>query len=153
MCTCFKIAKKNQFLNLVNQILLWIVDLFPCCLSCQKYLRNWCVPDKTLNENQIIFYGQISLASAKIQILQMQIEFLDYVYSSLDSKQSTIAVYLDFSKHMTQLIITYWWVSFCIMASERSCSAGLSRIWLTGNKTSQSETAIPLCQPLHWVLH
>ena len=26
------------------------------------------------------------------------IEFLDYVYSSLDNKQSTIAVYLDFSK-------------------------------------------------------
>ena len=26
------------------------------------------------------------------------IEFLDYVYSSLDSKQSTIDVYLDFSK-------------------------------------------------------
>ena len=26
------------------------------------------------------------------------IEFIDYVYSSLDSKQSTIAVYLDFSK-------------------------------------------------------
>ena len=26
------------------------------------------------------------------------IEFLHYVYSSLDSKQSTIAVYLDFSK-------------------------------------------------------
>ena len=26
------------------------------------------------------------------------IEFLDYVYSSLDEKQSTIAVYLDFSK-------------------------------------------------------
>ena len=26
------------------------------------------------------------------------IEFLDYVYSSLDSKQNTIAVYLDFSK-------------------------------------------------------
>ena len=25
-------------------------------------------------------------------------EFLDYVYSSLDKKQSTIAVYLDFSK-------------------------------------------------------
>ena len=26
------------------------------------------------------------------------IEFLNYIYSSLDSKQSTIAVYLDFSK-------------------------------------------------------
>ena len=26
------------------------------------------------------------------------IEFLDYVYSSLDKKQSTLAVYLDFSK-------------------------------------------------------
>ena len=26
------------------------------------------------------------------------IEFLDYVYSSLDSQQSSIAVYLDFSK-------------------------------------------------------
>ena len=43
---------------------------------------------------------QISLASAKILILQMQLlnSSLDNFSSSLDSKQSTIAVYLDFSK-------------------------------------------------------
>ena len=81
------------------------------------------------------------------------IEFLDYVYYSLDSKQRTIAVYLDFPKHSTQLIITYWWVSFCIMASEVSCSTGSSFIWVIGNNTSQSQTVIPQCQTLHWVFH
>ena len=35
------------------------------------------------------------------------VEFLDYVYSSLDTKQSTIAVYLDSQRHSTQLIMTY----------------------------------------------
>ena len=39
------------------------------------------------------------------------------------------------------------------MAAEVSCSTGLSRIWLTGNNTSQSKTAIPLCQTLYWVFH
>ena len=34
----------------------------------------------------------------KFSYFRCIIEFLDYVYSSLDSKQSTIAVYLDFSK-------------------------------------------------------
>ena len=37
------------------------------------------------------------------------------------------------------------------MASEVSCSTGLSRIWVTGNNTSQWKTAIRLCQTLHWV--
>ena len=56
-------------------------------------------------------------------------------------------------KHPTQLIITYWWVSSCIMASEVSCSAGLSLIWVTINNMYQSETAVPLCQTLHLVFH
>ena len=41
---------------------------------------------------------QICLASAKNSNTANAIEVLDCVYSSLDSKQSTIAVYLDFSK-------------------------------------------------------
>ena len=40
-----KQQKLFKFLNLVTQILLWIIDLYPCCLSCQKYLWNWCVLD------------------------------------------------------------------------------------------------------------
>ena len=40
-----KQLKVFKFLNLVTQILLCIIDLFPCCLSCKKYLRNWCVLD------------------------------------------------------------------------------------------------------------
>ena len=34
----------------------------------------------------------------KFKYFNAIIKFLNYVYSSLDSKQSTIAVYLDFSK-------------------------------------------------------
>ena len=42
---------------------------------------------------------QISLTSAKnFNTSDAIIEFLDYVYLSLDKKQSTIAVYLDLSK-------------------------------------------------------
>ena len=37
------------------------------------------------------------------------------------------------------------------MASEVSCRAGLSLIRVTGNNTSQSKTAVPLCQILHKV--
>ena len=57
------------------------------------------------------------------------IEFLDYVYLSLDSKQSTIEVYLDFSKAfnnfndnilMSKLLL--------IMASEVPCRAAVSLI-------------------------
>ena len=39
------------------------------------------------------------------------------------------------------------------MASEVSCSTGFSLIWVTGNNTSQSKTAVPLYQTLHWVFH
>ena len=42
----------------------------------------------------------------------------------------------------TQLtIMRYWWVSFSIMASEVSCWAGLSLIWVIGNNMSQSKTS------------
>ena len=49
------------------------------------------------------------------------IEFLDYVYSSLDKKQSTIAVYLDFSKAFDTVNHEILMVSSSIMASEVSC--------------------------------
>ena len=78
------------------------------------------------------------------------IEFLDYVYSSLDKKQSTIAEYLDFSKAL-QLIMRYRWVSSSIMASEVSYWAGLSLIWVIGNNMSRSKISAPLCQTLHKV--
>ena len=81
------------------------------------------------------------------------IEFLDYIYSSLDSKQSTIAVYLEFSKAFDTFTHNILMSKLCIMAPEVSCSTGVSLIWVTGNNTSQSKTAIPLCQTLQWVFH
>ena len=42
---CFKKAKIIIPINLVTQILLWIINLFSCCHSCQKYLKNWSVLD------------------------------------------------------------------------------------------------------------
>ena len=112
------------------------------CARLDSYLKS----NNILCTNQFGFRKNSNTSDAII-------EFLDYVYSSLDSKQSTIAVYVDFQKRSTQLIITYWWVSSCIMAWEVSCSTGLSLIWVTWNNTSQSKTAVLLSQTLHWVFH
>ena len=57
------------------------------CARLDSYLKS----NNILCTNQFGF-GKNSNTSDEI------IEFRDYVYSSLDKKQSTIAVYLDFSK-------------------------------------------------------
>ena len=57
------------------------------------------------------------------------IEFLDNVYSSLDNKQSTIVVYLDFSK-------VFDTVNHDILE-------------ITLNNMSQSKIPVPQCQTLH----
>ena len=57
------------------------------CAGLDSYLKS----DNILCTNQFGFRKIYNTSDAII-------EFLDYVYSSLDKKQSTIAVYLDFSK-------------------------------------------------------
>ena len=54
-------------------------------------LDSYLISNNILCTNQFGFHKNLNTSDAII-------EFLDYVYSSLDSKQSTIAVYLDFSK-------------------------------------------------------
>ena len=51
-----------------------------------------------------------------------------------------------------QLLMTYWSVSTCIMASEVLCRACLNLIWVIGNNLFQSKTAVPLCQTVHYCL-
>ena len=83
------------------------------------------------------------------------IEFLDYVYSSLDSKQSTIAVYLDFSKAfdtvnhsilMSKLlhngvrgVMQHWFESYLSnrkqYVSIKNCNSSMSNIHYTGCST------------------
>ena len=78
------------------------------------------------------------------------IEFLDYVYSSLDSKQSTIAVYLDFSKAFDTVnhnilmskilhnsvrgVMQHWFESYLSnrkqYVSIKNCSSSISNITL-----------------------
>ena len=86
---------------------------------------------------------QISLASAKnSNTSDAIIEFLDYVYSSLDSKQSTIAVYLDFSKEFDTVIhnilmskllhngvrgVQHWFESYLSSSSSSSSSSRTDR--------------------------
>ena len=53
--------------------------------------------DYYLKSNNILCAHQFGFRK-KSNTSDAIIEFLDYVYSSLDSKQSTIAVYLEFSK-------------------------------------------------------
>ena len=72
----------------------------PCCLSCQKYLKKMVVQrvlDLILPKiEQYFMYKSVWIPQKNT--LDAIIDFLDSFYSSLDSKQSTIAVYLDFSK-------------------------------------------------------
>ena len=44
---CYKTAKMIHFFKSgdSNSTVNIIIDLFPCCLSCQKYLINQCVVD------------------------------------------------------------------------------------------------------------
>ena len=51
--------------------------------------------DSYLKSNSILYF---MYTQKFYRYIVENIEFLDYVYSSLDEKQSTIAVYLDFSK-------------------------------------------------------
>ena len=57
------------------------------CARLESYLKS----------NNILFTNQFGFRK-NFNTSDAIIEFLDYVYSSLDCKQSTIAVYLDFSK-------------------------------------------------------
>ena len=96
---CFKRLKLFLFLNLVTQIWLRIIDLFPCYPSCKKMFEKlMCARlDSYLKSNDILWTNQFGFRKNS-NASDAIIEFLDYVYSSLDKKQSTIAVYLYFIK-------------------------------------------------------
>ena len=66
-------------------------------------------------------------------------ESLDHVYSPLDKQQSTIAVYLYFSKAFDT-------VNYDILMS-KLLHNGIRGV--TENNMSQSKTPAPLCQTLH----
>ena len=96
---CFKTAKiipifKSGDSNLTaiywpNSMLRFLSKMFEKLMSARldSYLKS----KNILCTNQFGFRRNSNTSDAII-------EFLDYVYSSLDKKQSTIAVYLDFSK-------------------------------------------------------
>ena len=77
------------------------------------------------------------------------IEFLDYVYSSLDKRQSTIAVYLDFSKAFDT-------VNNEILMSKLQHNGirGVMLRWFKSYLSNRKQyvsinTRAPLCQTLH----
>ena len=98
--------------------------------------------DSYLKSNNILCTNQFGFLKNS-NTLDAIIEFLDYVYSSVDSKQSTIAVYLDFSRAFDT-------VNHNILMNKLLHNGIL---FPTGNNTSQLKTAVPLCQTLHCVFH
>ena len=83
--------------------------------------------DPYLKSNNILCTNQFGF-SKNSNTSDAIIEFLDYVYASSDSKQRTIAVYLDFSKAFDTVNHNILMSSLCIIPSEVSCSTGLNRI-------------------------
>ena len=83
----------------MTQILLRIIDLFPCCPLLSKIFEKLICArlDSYLKSNNILCVNQFGFRKNS-NTSDAIIEFLDYVYPSLDSKQSTFAVYLVFSK-------------------------------------------------------
>ena len=106
---------------------------------CYSYLNF----NNILCTNQFGFHKNSNTSDAII-------EFLDYVYSSLDSNQSTIAVYLDFSKAFNTVnhnilmnkllhngirgVMQYWFESYLSnkkqYVSIKNCSSSMSNITL-----------------------
>ena len=86
----FKSGDSNFTVNYrpISMLLFWS-KIFEklMCARLDSYLKS----NNILCANQFIFHKNSNTSDSII-------EFLDYVYSSLDSKQSTIAVHLDFSK-------------------------------------------------------
>ena len=129
---CFKTAKiipifKSGDSN--STVNYWPISMLPFLSKIFEKLM-WARLDSYLKSNNILCTNQFGLRKNS-NTSDAIIELLDYVYSSLDSKQSTIALYLDFSKAfdtvnhnilMSLMIIdehidefddywwTYWWV-------------------------------------------
>ena len=110
------------------------------CARLDSYLKS----NNILCTNQFGFRKNSNTSDAII-------EFLDYVYSSLDKNRALLLYIWISQRHSIQLIMRDWWVSSSIMASELSCWAGLNLICGISNNMSQSKTPAPLCQILHWV--
>ena len=126
------------------------------CARLDSHLKS----NNILCPNQFCFWKNSNTSGAIIK-------FLNFVHSSLDSKQSTIASKqstiaskqstIAFKKfwffNSTQLIMAYWFVIFCIMASVVSFRPSLSLIWVILNNKFQSITAVPFRQTLQKVFH
>ena len=119
------------------------VDLSVCPES-YYYTTTTTTTIKTniLHANQIGFRKNSNTSDALI-------EFLDYVYSSLDSKQSTIAVYLDFSK-------AFYGVNHNILMSKllHNGVRGVMQRWFVSYLSNRKQfdsirNAVPRCQTLY----
>ena len=90
MIPIFKSGDSNSTANYRPiSMLLFLPKMFEklMCARLNSYLKS----NNILCTNQFGFHKNSNTSDAIL-------EFLDYVYSSFDKKQSTIAVYLDFSK-------------------------------------------------------
>ena len=110
------------------------------CARLDSYLKS----NNVLCTNQFGFCNNSNTSDAII-------EFLDYVYSSLDKKQSIIAVYLDFSKAFNT-------VNHDILVSELQHNGirGVMQRWFKSYLSNRkqyvsinSKTPVLICQTLH----
>ena len=111
-----------------NSMLPFLIKLFT---------QLMCATSPHLNSNNILDTNQFGLRKNS-NASDAIIEFLDYIYSSLDSKQSTIAVYLAFPK-----------VFDTVNHNMHNGIRGVMQSWLESYlSNSKQYVAVPLCQTL-----
>ena len=104
--------------------------------------------DSNLKSNNILCTNQFGFRKNS-NTFDAIIEFFEYVFSSLDKKQSTTTVYLDFSKAFDT-------VNHDILTSKLQHSGirGVMQSWFKSHLSNRKryvsqKTPVPLCQTLH----
>ena len=115
-----------------------------------KMFEKWMCArlDSYPKSNNILYTNQFGFRK-RTNTSDVMIDLFYYVYSSFDKQSTTLYIWIS-QRHSTLLIMTYWWINSCRMASEVSFRAGFKSDFSNKQHVS-GKNPVPVCQTLHYV--